>query len=122
MANLIRKPIVWAIGALVLFGLVWWLVASLTGGKRARVEAELQGNRAEAGLESGRDAVDTVGEQGAAERAADDLTRRNADEIRAAEGADAPVADPAHAAGLRSLCRRAANRGRPECLQHAPAR
>ncbi len=118
MLAFLKRPIVILIGAVLLFVLGALLVNAITGGAVAKALARLQGNRADAALESGRDAVNTVGDQGAAERASDDLTRSNEDEIRNAEGSDAVVADPAHAAGIRSLCRRAAKR--PECLQLAP--
>lgn len=122
MSDLIKKPLVWLIGALVLLVIGAWLVNALTGGAVAKAIARLSGNQTEAALDSGRDAVNTVGAQGAAEDRVDAITKENEDAIRNAEGADAPVADPARAAGQRSLCKRAAYRGRPECLQHAPAR
>jgi len=114
-----RKPLGLAVGALIVLGLLFWGYRALTAD--ARTEARLARNQAEAALESGRDAVGTVGAQGAAEDEVDRITEENEDDIRNADGADAPVADGAHAAGIRSLCRRAANRSRPECLQHAPA-
>lgn len=122
MSDLIKKPIVILIVALVLLLIGAWLVNAVTGGKVARVLAELRGNQTEAALESGADAVGTVGAQGAAEDAVDAITEENEDAIRHAEGADAPVAPAADAAGRASLCKRAAYRGRPECVQHAPAR
>lgn len=111
-ANALRLALV----ALAL-GAAWWLVASLIGGKSAETEARLGRNQADAAHASGGDAVDTVGKQGAAEAAADDLTRRNDDDIRNAEGADAPVAPAAAAAGMRGLCRRAAYRDSARCRE-----
>ncbi|MGX7926443.1 hypothetical protein ACWPMX_07705 [Tsuneonella sp. HG094] len=117
-----RKPLAWAIAAVVVVLGVLWLFGALTNGERAKTEAKLGRNSAEAAIESGGDAVDTVGAQGGAERATDTITMENADAIRNAEGAAAPVARPARDAGLRSLCRRAAYHQRPECLQFTPAR
>lgn len=122
MPAFFKRPLVILIAALVLFAIGALLVNAITGGEVAKALARLQGNRADAALESGRDAVGTVGNQAAAERAADDLTRSNADEIRNAEGANAPVADPVDASGRASLCRRAAYRERPECVQLAAPR
>lgn len=122
MPNFLRKPIVWALGALLLLLAAWWLVSALTSGQRAKTEAKLGRNTTEAAFESGADAVDVVGAQGGAEDAVDTITTENADAIANAEGADAPVAAPARDAGLRSLCRRASYRQRPECLQYAPPR
>lgn len=122
MADLIRKPLTWLIAA-VLFALAaWWLVATLTGGKSARVQADLNKSQAGAAMESGRDAVGAV--SSAAERSsnADQMTQENRHAIQKAPGADAPVDPAVRAAGLNSLCKRAAYRERPECLQHAPAR
>lgn len=96
---------------------VWWLVASLTSGKSAKVEARLGANQVEAATESGADAVETIGKQMAAEGTHDTITRENDDAIRNAEGADAPVAPAVRDAGRRSLCRRAAYRGDSKCLQ-----
>lgn len=52
-----------------LIGAAWWIVSSLSGGKSARVEADLNGNRAGAAVESGADAANTTGD--VADRAAD---------------------------------------------------
>lgn len=121
LGSWLRKPLGMAIGGVILALLVWWLIATLTGGKSAKVEARLGENTTEAAIESGRDAVGTIGAVGASEDAVDDLTRENDNDIRNAEGADAPVAPAARAAGRNSLCKRAAYRERPECLQHSPA-
>lgn len=88
----------------------------------AKVETRLARNQAEAATQSGSDAVETVGRQQSAEVATDTITKENDHAIRSAQGADAPVAPAAAAAGRASLCRRAAYRERPECVQHAPAR
>lgn len=88
----------------------------------AKTEARLGANQTDAALASGADAVETLGKSAAAEAAVDTITRENERAIREAPGADAPVDPAVHGAGLRSLCRRAANRGKPECLQQPPAK
>lgn len=105
--------------ALAIIGALWWLYSAITANPKA--EARLSRNQAEAALESGRDAVGAVSAEAALERGHDDLTRSNADAIRNAEGADAPVAAPARDAGLRSLCKRRSSAGDPKCVQFAPA-
>jgi hypothetical protein len=87
----------------------------------ARTEARLQTNQTGAAMASGADAVETLGQTAAAEAAADTITRENDRAIRNAPGAGAPVDPAADAAGRASLCRRAAYRGRPECLQQPVA-
>ncbi len=109
-------------GALVLVGLAgWFVISALTEGKAAQTEATIAGNRADAASQSGSDAVQTVGDQAAGETAIDDLTRSNSNEIRSADGADAPVSSDLRGAGMRSLCRRAAYRDSEKCLQQPAA-
>ncbi len=115
-ANAVRIAI-----ALIAIIALWWLVSSWFSGQSAKTEAKLGRNTTEAAIESGRDAVNAIGEQGAAEDATDRITTENTDDILNAEGADAPVAAGARAAGLRSLCKRAAYRERVECMQFTPA-
>ena len=95
----------------------WWLVATLTGGKRAKVEATLNRNAAGAALESGKDAVGTVGAQQAAEAASDRLSAQNAASIHQAPGADAKVDPGASSAGIKALCKRASARSDPKCAK-----
>lgn len=118
---LLRKPLAWALGAAIVMLGVLWLLGQLTSGQRAKTEAKLGRNTTEAALESGRDAVGSVAAEAALERATDDLTTENADAIRNAEGADAPVAAPARDAGLTALCRRAAYRDSPRCVRERAA-
>ncbi|PXA90331.1 hypothetical protein DMC47_27635 [Nostoc sp. 3335mG] len=106
------------LGLIVLvLGILW--LNSCQSARTARTEAKLNKGQADAAVRSGRDAVDTVGNRAAADTLGDALTRENDDAIRNAEGADAPVADGVRDAGLAGLCRRAAYRGDPRCVQHA---
>jgi hypothetical protein len=84
--------------------------------------AKLATGQAGAAIASGHDAADTVGNRMVGDAAEDTITRENDDAIHHAHGADAPVNPDAAAAGLRGLCRRAAYRGDPQCVQHADPR
>ncbi|MDE8654762.1 hypothetical protein [Novosphingobium album (ex Liu et al. 2023)] len=106
----------------ILLTAILWISHAIGSGARAKVEARLNANQADAAAESGHDAVETLGTQAAAEDAADVITGENADAIHSAPGANAPVAAPVRDAGLRGLCRRAAYQRNPQCLQLAPAR
>ena len=97
--------------------LALWITDAVSDGRRARVEAKLNRNQAEAAVDSGRDAIKTLGTQAASEDAIDAITGENADAIHSAPGADAPVAPGLRNAGLRSLCRRAAYQRHAQCLQ-----
>lgn len=98
----------------VLFALVW-LYNFITANPKA--EAKLSKNQAEAGLQSGKDAVNTVGAAAGREAASDTLTRENTDDIRNADGASAPVVGAVRDAGLDSLCKRRAYSRDPRCVQ-----
>jgi hypothetical protein len=109
------------IAALALAVIAFFFVRALFVGS-LETEARISANRADAAIESGKDASNSVGEVGARAQASDALTRSNEQEIRNAPGADEDV-DPGVAdAGRDSLCRRAAYRDRPECVQRAAAR
>ncbi|MXO66245.1 hypothetical protein [Altericroceibacterium endophyticum] len=109
------------LAALAIAGATLWLSRVSQNARQARAEARLQQDSAEAAMASGRDAVASLGAQASAESAIDRITQENADVILNAEGADAPVADPARNAALLSLCRRDAYRGSATCVQFTPA-
>lgn len=108
-----------ALAALVL-GLLFLNQCSAT--RTAATQTKLATGQAGATLISGNDAVNTLGNRMEADASTDQVTRENADAIRNAEGASAPVAAPVRDAGRASLCRRAAYRGKPECVQYADPR
>ena len=110
------------IGAVVAGLLIWWLIATLMGGKRAEVQAKLNANVAGAAVESGKDAVNTVGQAAGRAEQGDQLTRENSDAIHAAPGSDAKVDPAARDTGLASLCKRAAYRLDPKCVRPATPR
>lgn len=97
-------------------------VRSCQQAQTAKTETKLATGQTGAAIASGADAAQTVGAVGAGEAATDTITRENDRAIRNAPGADAPVSDGVHDAGLRALCKRAAYRGRPECLQQPAAK
>ena len=115
LATLLRKPIAWAIGAVLILALLWggyrWLTAD------ERTEARLSKNQAGAAVESGRDAVETVGAAAEREAAGEVLTRENEAAIRGAPGATDPVSAEARGAGLQALCKRQAYKDDPRCAQ-----
>lgn len=86
-------------------------------GAQSRVER----SQAEAASNSAADAIGTVAASGEATAASEELTRSNEKEIRDAQGADERVGAGVNAAGLRSLCRRAAYRDDPRCGVFKPA-
>ena len=114
----LTRTVLYVIGGVVAVLALWWLIATLTGGKRATVEAKLNSNISGAALASGKDAVDTVGDEQASESAADAMTIQNAVVIHSAVGADAPVAPEVRNAGLLAICHRAAARSDPKCAKH----
>ena len=90
--------------------------------RTAKAQAKVSTGQAGASLISGADAVDTAGNVQGNEIAADAITRENDHAIQTAAGAGVPVATAVRNAGLASLCRRAAYRGDPKCVQQPPAR
>lgn len=109
-----------AIAAVVLALGAWWVVSAFISGKTAKTEARLSEKQAEAAMESGTDAVETVGRTIEYERHVDYITRENERAIQSAPGADAPV-DPDLARVARErLCNRRAYLEHPDCVLNAP--
>lgn len=110
-AKLASWGIIMALAAILLFG----AYRLITGNDK--VKARLGANQTEAALESGGDAVDTVGKAGTRDAQTDRVTAENDAAIRAAEGSAAPVSKPANDAGHAALCRRAAYKDDPRCAK-----
>jgi hypothetical protein len=111
----------WAKIALAVAVLGLLVLARCQGARTAGAEARLSKETAASAIESGGDAVNTVGAVSASEAATDVIGRTNDAEIRKAEGAGQVVPVAVDAAGRASLCRRAAYRSDPRCLrQPAP--
>ncbi|CAN5702539.1 hypothetical protein BH11PSE6_BH11PSE6_00090 [soil metagenome] len=117
--NLAKAIVIIAV-ILIVVGLLF--LRSCETARTAKTQAKVSEGQAGASLASGADAVDTAGNVQGNEIAADTITRENDNAIHNAEGASAPVAAPVRDAGLASLCRRAAYRGDPKCVQQPPAR
>ena len=109
------------LAALAVLALVMALVAqrSCRAASAARTGARLATGQAGAAIASGQDAANTIGNRMAGDAATDAMTRENDDAIRKAPGAGALVDAAADAAGRNGLCRRAAYRRDPQCVQHA---
>jgi hypothetical protein len=78
-------------------------------------QARLQEERGQAFGNSAADAIAVQGAAAARERAAEELTRTNEQEIRNAQGATEAVDPAVRDAGRRSLCRRPAYRDSEQC-------
>lgn len=116
----VAKAVAIAVIVLLIVGVLF--LRSCQAERTAKVSEKLATGQAGASLQSGQDAVGTVGNRMDADAATDALTRTNDDAIRNAEGADAPVAAPVRNAGLASLCRRPSARRDPKCVQHPDSR
>lgn len=116
----VAKLIFWS--GVALLALLVLSVGKCAYDQRAKTEVELSKGQAGAATASGRDAVATVGNQAATEQETDRITKENEDAIRNADGSGEPVAGGVRDAGLDSLCRRAAYRSDPKCLQRAAPR
>lgn len=98
-------PVRWILGAVgvVLLALAaWWLVATVTGGKTARVTAELEAGRGDAMAESGADAVGTVGGRNAEDDRTDGRVKETQDAID--DKSDASELGGADAVARGGLC------------------
>lgn len=126
MGEFVAKPLVRLMLALIaaalLAGGAMLVLRAITGGKAAQVTARLNANQAEAIAASGNDAVNTAARVAASSETGDAIHQENADAIQNAPGAAAPVDPRLRDAGLAGLCRHAAYRREPRCLQFAPAR
>jgi len=87
----------------------------------AKTATRLATGQAAAAVASGSDAVETTGNVEGNAAAATVVTKENDDAIRNAHGSTAPVPAPLRDAGFASLCRRAAYRSDPKCVQFALA-
>ena len=86
------------LGAMLAGVFAWWLLDSLSDGRRAGVKARLEAGRGEAALESGADAADSIGEFGDRSIQTRGKARHAQDKIDAAP--DAAAGDAAARGGL----------------------
>lgn len=108
------------IGFVVVCGLVLAIMfgvsrCSSEPAKQEAAAAKVDASLSDARAQSGKDAVEAVSNLGAREAGIEQTTRENADAIRSAPGANAPVDSGVDDAGRRSLCRRAAYRDSEQC-------
>lgn len=93
-------------------------IATLTYCEKQRsrgAQSRVERSQGEAASNSAADAINTVSRSGESERASEDLTRSNEQEIRHADGANDPVNPASRDAGRRALCMRRAYRDDPQC-------
>jgi ABC-type protease/lipase transport system fused ATPase/permease subunit len=113
--TLTARAIFFIVGLLVLIGVVAFTVRSCDKRHSRAAQTRVERSQAEAAANSAADAIGTVAASGEAERASEDLTRINEQQIRAAEGSNAAVNPAARDAGIAALCRRQAYRDDPRC-------
>lgn len=120
-ADLSRRAIAIIAAAIVAVLAIWLIWHLWQKSSQAAGEARLATKQGEAALDSGRDAVESLGASQAKETAIDEITQENDRAIRSAPGADAPVDARVRDAGLAGLCKRAVYLRDPRCLQFTPS-
>lgn len=113
--DIATRTLAMGIGGLLLVLAILFGVSQCDKRRSERAQERVEDAQHGAAIESGQDAVNTVSRSGEAERASEELTRTNEQEIRNAQGADERVGAGVNAAGLRSLCRRPAYRDHERC-------
>ena len=111
--TLVHKIILGFLAVLMIVALVY-----MSGCEERRAlgdQKKIERGQTGAVIESGMDASNVQANVATNDAASAELGRSNEKEIRDAKGSDVAVAPDAQSAGLRSLCRRAAYRDRPEC-------
>ena len=109
------RTIFFAVGVVVLILAVAFTVRSCDRRHSQGAQTRVERSQAEAASNSAADAIGTVARSGEAERASEDLTRSNEQQIRAAEGANDKVNPAVRDAGIAALCRRQAYANDPRC-------
>jgi len=120
LRNLSARAIGLIVGVIVLLLAVGLFVRSCDKRRSQAAQTRVERSQAEAASNSAADAVNTVARSGEAERASEDLTRKNERDIRNAKGANTAVDPAARDAGLRALCLRRAYRADPRCRVFKP--
>jgi len=105
----LAKIIFW--GAIALLAVAVLGLAKCTYDRAAKTEIKLSKGQAGAAVQSGSDAVETLGNRMQADAAGDKVVTETKDEIHNANDSAS-----ATAAGRRGLCRLAGYRGKPECM------
>jgi ABC-type protease/lipase transport system fused ATPase/permease subunit len=102
-------------GVVVLILAVGFTVRSCDKRHNQAGQARVEHAQSEEQSNSAADAIGTVARSGEAERASEDLTRSNEQQIRGAEGANDKVNPAVRDAGIAALCRRQAYANDPRC-------
>jgi hypothetical protein len=113
--SIAREIIVKVVGVVLVMVLFVALLGQCEKRREAAAQARIDREQKDARIDSGRDAVETVGNAAAREQESADLGRRNEQEIRNAQGASDKVGRGVGDAGIDSLCRRAAYRDSERC-------
>ncbi|MBO9516773.1 MAG: hypothetical protein J7493_01755 [Porphyrobacter sp.] len=98
MAEIIRKPLAWLIGAVLIATALLWLSNLMSTARRTELTARVESNRGDAAVRSGADAANTIGNRSAAEHSIDKEVTHAQDRIRTAP--DTGAADGAARSGL----------------------
>lgn len=122
MVWILEKPVRWIIGGAIVFLLFGFVLNRCASGRQEVAVARVERETGKAGIESARDAIGAVEGSAGRSAASDQLTRENERAIHNAKGAADVVAPDVAAAGLHGLCRRAAYRDSPECVQRVDPR
>lgn len=109
------RMIVTVVGTIALVIASALIVRSCDKRRSEAAQTRVERSQGEAQANSAADAIGTVARSGEAERASEELTRSNEQQIRAAEGASDQVNPAVRDAGLAALCRREAYRNDPRC-------
>jgi type VI protein secretion system component VasK len=115
------SPTAWLISAaalaLILLTLWWLVIGGPAHDRRAAVKANAQATYARSRTDAAADAAGVVDQVHAAALQSADLTRKNADDIHAAPGADQRLDPALNDAGRRGMCQRPSYRRTAECVQ-----
>jgi hypothetical protein len=112
------KLIAIVVGVILLVLIVGFTVRSCDRRHSKAAQTRVERSQGEAQSNSAADAIATVSRSGEAERASEDLTRSNEQQIRGAEGANDKVNPAVRDAGIAALCRRQAYANDPRCHPH----
>ena len=119
--DLLAKPLARILAIVAVVALVAVIVAlnSCQRTQAAKTETRLATGQTGAALDSGRDAVGTLGNASAREDTITETGKANEHAIRETPGADVALDPALNRVGARGLCRYAANRRKPQCVQPA---
>jgi maltose-binding protein MalE len=113
LSTLVSRILMAVVAVALLFGILW--LHSCSQARQRAAESRVERAQGKATVESAKDAIATQTATQAKERASEDLTVKNAEEIRNAEGTNVKVAPGVNDAGLRSLCRRPSYHSSERC-------